>query len=192
MLFLLKRTVPSSLLALAVLTTVGLMLRHFSPTPTPLTFSWDQLGTAIAILALVLGSDGFLHGSLWLGFGRRYLDRYHELAAVFRQQSYGAMVCGGLMAGIGEELVFRGQGSAPALLFPRAILFGLLHHIRRDLWLFTLWSIWEGMLFALALLWCGQLLPLMLAHFFHDLGGFLVFHRVNHGNRNTRMPRTKT
>ena len=185
MLFLLKRTVPSSLLALTVLTLVGLIFRHFIPTPTPLSFSFDELGTAIVVLTFVLSSDGVLHGSLWLGFGRSYLDRYHKLAAVFRHQSYAAMVCGALMAGIGEELVFRGQGSSPALLFPGAILFGLLHHIRRDLWLFTLWSIWEGMLFALALLWCGQLLPLMVAHFFHDLGGFLIFQRVNHENRNS-------
>jgi membrane protease YdiL (CAAX protease family) len=180
MLFLLKRKVSSSLIGLGVLAVLGLVLRHFNPTPTPLLFSWDRLGTAIAVLALVVCSDGLLHGGLWLCFGRSYLARYHELAAVFRHQTYGAMVCGALMAGIGEELVFRGQGRSPALLFPAAIVFGLLHHIRRNLWPFTLWSIWEGMLFAFALLWCGQLLPLMVAHFLHDLGGFLVFGHVNH------------
>jgi membrane protease YdiL (CAAX protease family) len=179
MLFLLKRTVPGSLLGLAVLALVGLAVRHFQSAPVPLELSWPLVGIGLAVCGVVLCSDGLLHGALWLLFGRRYLGRYEELAGVFRRQSYAAMVCGALMAGVGEELVFRGCGGTAAYLLPAAVVFGLLHHIRRDLWPFTLWSVWEGTLFALALLYTGQLLPTMVAHFLHDVAGFLIFHHLN-------------
>lgn len=182
MLFLLKRTVPGSLLGLLVLALLGLTVRHFQTQPVPLEFSWSLALTGVGIVAVVLCSDGLLHGSLWLLFGKPYLRRYEQLAGVFRRQSYAAMICGALMAAVGEELVFRGCGGTAAYLLPAAVVFGLLHQIRWDLWPFTLWSIWEGTLFALALLYTGQLLTTMVAHFLHDLIGFLIFHHLNTGS----------
>jgi membrane protease YdiL (CAAX protease family) len=179
MLFLLKRTVAGSLLALVVLAGLGLGVRHFQGHPPLPDFTWPLLLTGLVVCGVVLCSDGLLHGGLWLLFDQAYLRRYRELAGVFRHQSYAAMLCGAVMAGFGEELVFRGCGSTAAYLLPAAVVFGLLHHIRRDLWPFTLWSIWEGTLFALARLWTGELLPTMVAHFLHDVTGFLIFHHVN-------------
>ena len=92
------------------------------------------------------------------------------------------MVAGAAMAGVGEELVFRGLSRAPAVLLLSAVAFGLLHHIRRRLWPFTLWSIWEGMIFAAALWWTGELAVTMTAHFLHDLLGFLIFRVENRRN----------
>jgi len=57
-------------------------------------------------------------------------------------------------------------------------VFGLLHHIRRELWPFTLWAMWEGALFGVVLGWTGVLGVAILAHFLHDLIGFLIFRYV--------------
>jgi len=179
MLFLLKRTVSGSLLGLLVLAILGLIARQFVPAAVPVEFSFSQALTGIVIAGIVICSDGLIHGSLWLLFGQTYLGRYEQLASTFRQQTLAAMVCGALMAGGGEELVFRGLSPSPAVLLPGAVAFGLLHHIRRDLWPITIWSIWEGVLFALAVLYTGSLLPNMIAHFLHDLIGFLIFRHLN-------------
>jgi membrane protease YdiL (CAAX protease family) len=179
MLFLLKRTVSGSLLGLLVLATLGLIARQLVPAAVPVEFSFSLALTGIVIGGIVIGSDGLIHGSLWLLFGQAYLGRYEQLAGTFRRQTLAAMVCGALMAGVGEELVFRGLSSNPAVLLPAAVVFGLLHHIRRDLWPITIWSIWEGVLFTLAVLYTGSLLPNMIAHFLHDLIGFLIFRHFN-------------
>jgi membrane protease YdiL (CAAX protease family) len=179
MLFLLKRTVLGSLLGLTVLLILGLALRQVVPAPTPLEFSLSLLLTGVLICGVVLCSDGLTHGTLRLLLGRRYLERFEKLAAVFREQSVASMVTGALMAGLGEEMVFRGMSVSPLPVLGLAVLFGLLHHIRWELGWFTVWSIWEGALFALALLWVGSLLPTMVAHFLHDLIGFGIFRRTN-------------
>ncbi len=179
MLFLLKRSLASSLSALVVLVLLGLGLRQVVPSPTPLQFSFPLALTGVAICAGVICIDGLIHGSFWLLLGPWYLQRYEELAGLFRQQGLAGMAGGALLAGLGEELLFRGLTLSPLPLLGLAVLFGLLHHVRRELWLFTLWSIWEGLLFAGALLWVGTLLPTMVAHFLHDLIGFLIFRRVN-------------
>ena len=126
-----------------------------------------------------LVSDGLIHGGLRLAFGRRYLERYRELAATFRGQTVAAMLAGAAMAGLGEELVFRGLSRSPGVLLALAVAFGLLHHVRLRLWPFTLWSIWEGVVFAAALWWTGELAVTMIAHFLHDVLGFLIFRVEN-------------
>jgi hypothetical protein len=62
---------------------------------------------------------------------------------------------------------------------PAAVAFGLLHHVRRSLWPFTPWSIWEGLLLAAGLFYTGNLAATMVGHFLHDVIGFLVFRYVN-------------
>jgi membrane protease YdiL (CAAX protease family) len=83
------------------------------------------------------------------------------------------------MAGLGEELVFRGLSTDGRYLIASAVAFGLLHHIRRSLWPFTLWAVWEGLLFAAALWYFEALSVTMTAHFLHDLAGFLIFRHLN-------------
>ncbi len=85
------------------------------------------------------------------------------------------MTAGALLAGLGEELVFRGIAAEPLFLTGLAVLFGLLHHVRRSLWPFTFWSIYEGTLFAVAVCLTGSLWVTMVAHLLHDLAGFLAF-----------------
>jgi membrane protease YdiL (CAAX protease family) len=180
MLFLLKRKVRTSLLALLVLGLLGLALRQVAPGPLPeLAFTPKAAWTGLVIVSVVLLSDGMVHGLLTLGFGRRYLLLYGELAWAFRRQRVAAMLTGALMAGVGEELFFRGATMSLPILLAGGVAFGVCHHLPGRLAPFTFWSIWEGLLFALALWWTQLLTATMLAHFLHDLVGFLLFRWQN-------------
>src|SRR5262245_13971914 len=143
MLFLVKRTWHDALTGLLLLALLGIALRSVVPDPVPFGLSFETIRLGVVAVGLVLCSDGLIHGALLLLFGARYRRLHLELAAVFRGQTYAALFAGALMAGAGEELVFRGLSAHPAYLGVSAIVFGLLHHIRRELWPFTLWAIWE-------------------------------------------------
>jgi membrane protease YdiL (CAAX protease family) len=179
MLFLLKRHWTSGLLGLAILALLGIALRslfHDGPPVTP-TLTAALLGAAA--FAVVVSSDVALHGLFLVVFGAPYRRRHRELTEVFRTQSIAAILVGAAMAGLGEELVFRGLAIGPIYLVAAAILFGLLHHIRRSLWPFTLWAMWQGLLLAGAVFLTGDLFVSMVAHFLHDLTGFLIFRYLN-------------
>ncbi len=179
MLVLVKRTWPPALIALVVLACLGLGLRPFLPAVTPITFSLRNTALGVAVVAVALVSDATLHGVFGLIFAERYKQRHRELAAIFRGQSFAAILAGAALAGIGEELIFRGMSTELAYLLPSAVAFGLLHHIRRSLWPFTLWAVWEGLLFASALWYFQDLVVTMVAHFLHDFAGFLIFRYLN-------------
>jgi len=178
MLFLLKRTWRGGVAGLAIRTALGLGFRLFADGPSISHSGWNIL-QGVGVVGAVLFSDASLHGLFCLVFGEAYRRRHGELAAMFRGQSMAAILTGAAMAGVGEELVFRGLSTDGRYLIASAVLFGLLHHIRRSLWPFTLWAIWEGLLFAAALLYFGELAVTMTAHFLHDLAGFLIFRWLN-------------
>jgi membrane protease YdiL (CAAX protease family) len=180
MLFLLKRTWPAGLISLLVLCLLGLGLRSQLGGGTELGVSPGAFLLGCVVFTLVTVSDVTLHGLFCLLFGERYRRRHRELVAVFRGQTIAAILVGALMAGLGEELVFRGLGTKPLYLTGSAVVFGLIHHIRRSLWPFTLWAIWQGLLFAGALYYTELLCVTMTAHFLHDLTGFIIFRYLNH------------
>jgi membrane protease YdiL (CAAX protease family) len=179
MLFLLKRRWQTALAGTAVLAALGLGLRLVLPGAVPFGFSAEAVLQGAGVFAAVLASDALLHGLFWLAFGEAYRRKHRELVAVFRGQSLAAILAGSLMAGAGEELVFRGLSPAPAYLACAAVVFGGLHHIRASLWPFTLWAAYQGLLFAAALSLTGALAVTMVAHFLHDLAGFLLFVHLN-------------
>jgi membrane protease YdiL (CAAX protease family) len=179
MLFLVKRTWRTAFLALLVLTGLGLTGRLFFPDAPDLGFSAQNAGLGVAVAGCVLISDLLLHFTFRQLFGHTYLKRHAELAATFRGQSNAAILAGSLMAGIGEELVFRGWSTDTAFLAGSALAFGAFHHIRQRLWPFTVWSAYEGALFATALVLTGALYVTMTAHFVHDLVGFVMFRWLN-------------
>jgi hypothetical protein len=177
MLFLLKRTWPGSVTGLAVLFLAALASHHLVGGGAPFVVNLWSAGLGLAVCAGAIVSDGLLHGVLiWAG-GTGYRQRFHELAGVFRKQSLGAMAAGSLMAGLGEEPFFRGLSTDPLMLGTLAVAFGLFHHIRRRLWPFTLWAIYEGLLFAAAVLFTANLFVSMVAHGLHDLVGFAILRR---------------
>jgi membrane protease YdiL (CAAX protease family) len=187
MLFLLKRTVGGGLTGLVGLAALGLLVRHLrGEGAPPIFFTLFNIQLGALVCLGVLCSDGLVHGGLLLLFRRRYFRRYAELAAVFRGQSYPALLAGAAMAGVGEELVFRGLSASPLYLAAAGVAFGLLHHVRRSLWPFTLWAVLEGLLFATAVACTGALAVTMVAHFLHDVTGFLIFRHLN--RRTTAAP----
>jgi membrane protease YdiL (CAAX protease family) len=179
MLFLLKRRWQTGVAGLVVLASLGVGLRSLLGEGPPVGFSADAVLLGVAVFAVVLCSDVTVHGLLLLAFGERYRRRHRELAEVFRGQSLAAILAGALMAGVGEELVFRGLESGLIYLILAAVVFGLLHHIRASLWPFTPWSIYQGVLLAAALYYTGILAVTMTAHFLHDFAGFLLFRYLN-------------
>jgi membrane protease YdiL (CAAX protease family) len=179
MLFLLKRTWPTGLASLVVLCGVGLALRALLGGGPSLEASAHAVLLGVGTFGIVLASDGALHGLFCAAFGARYRRRQRELAAVFRGQSVAAILAGAFMAGAGEELVFRGLSTNPAYLVGGAVVFGLLHHIRPTLWPFTVWAIWQGLLFAGSLYYTEMVCVTMVAHFLHDLAGFCIFRYLN-------------
>ncbi len=177
MLFLCKRSVSGSLPVLVVFLGLALLLRRLLGTGPPLTWSPRALGTGLIVFGVMILSDGLLHQGFQLTLGAPYRRRFRELADVFRKQNPAAIIAGALLAGLGEEPFFRGISTDPMILAAGAVVFGLMHHIRRRLWLFTLWSIYEGFLLAAALYITQDLAVTMVAHFLHDLTGFLIFRR---------------
>src|SRR4051794_28850494 len=110
MLFLLKRTWPGGLAGLAVLALLGVGARHLLTTGPPTDPSWENVLLGVGTVGAVLASDASLHGLFCLVFGEAYRRRHRELAEVFRGQGLAAILAGAAMAGLGEELVFRGLG----------------------------------------------------------------------------------
>jgi membrane protease YdiL (CAAX protease family) len=189
MLFLLKRTNVGGLAGLVVLTLLAFLLRQFVPHPLEITYSLEDLRDGVLVVGVVLVSDGTIHGLLLLAFGQAYRRRHLELAAVFRGQSFPAILLGGLMAGVGEEMLFRGLDPGMGYLLVGAVVFGLMHHIRSSLWPFTAWAVWQGLLFAFAMMHFQRLGVTMTAHFLHDVAGFLAFRfLVNRGGEAPAVP----
>jgi membrane protease YdiL (CAAX protease family) len=181
MLFLLKRTCPAALAGLAVLAVLGLALRPLVPSPVLVDFSGVALLQGLSVFWLVLVSDGLIHGALLLFWGAGYRARHRELVDLYEGQTFAAVMAGALMAGVGEELFFRGLSAGPVLLGVSAVAFGLLHHVRRRLTVFTVWAAWQGVLLGAALVWSGNLAVTMVAHFLHDATGFVIFRRLRGG-----------
>lgn len=191
MLFLCKRSVSRSGLFLAAFLGLALALRWLLGTGPPVAWSARALGAGLVVCGVVLLSDGMFHQCLGLTLGAAYRRRFLELAFIFRGQTTAAIFAGALLAGLGEEPLFRGISTNPIVLAIGAVVFGLLHHIRRGLWPFTLWSIYEGLLFAVALYVTQNLVVVMVAHFLHDLTGFCIFRRIRadySGNQESISP----
>ncbi|MEA5445362.1 CPBP family intramembrane glutamic endopeptidase [Gammaproteobacteria bacterium AB-CW1] len=95
------------------------------------------------------------------------------LHGLFRGHSHGWALPLALLAGVGEELLFRGvaqtwlqEHTAPwlAILIP-AVVFGLLHFLSTAYFILaTLMGIYMGLLYY----WSGNLLLPILVHFLYD------------------------
>jgi membrane protease YdiL (CAAX protease family) len=175
MLFLLKRRWETSLAALVVLAAVGWSLRHLLAAGPPLAITWESTGLGIGVFGALVASDAIVYALLTRALSQSFRRRFQELAGLFQNQTPAAMVAGALLAGLGEEFVFRGITVNPLFLAGTAVLFGLLHHVRGSLWPFTIWSTYQGLILAATVYLTGSLWVTMVAHFLHDVAGFLMF-----------------
>lgn len=149
-------------------------------------WNWEWKTHAFLVCVLVLASsDGLLHGIGCLGWGENYSRRYRDLVHFFDGQGALPILAGGLLAGVGEELLFRGiilQGlrgpcGDVAAVALSAILFGLAHWLwwRPLLHPFVIWATWEGALLGMAYLYSDSLFVNMVLHGSHDVLGFTLF-----------------
>ena len=183
MLFLLKRKWGTALLGLMVLGLLGVGCRLLLSTGPDVGVSAHNALLGLGLFTAILVSDGIIHVALSLAFGEHYLARYRDLARLFGGQTAGAMLAGAAMAGVGEELLFRGISIQPSALIIGAAIFGAFHHVGRRFWPFTIWSGYQGLLLAAGIYFTEALFVTMIAHFLHDLCGFLIFRWLNRGKQ---------
>lgn len=184
MLFSVKNRFWPTLATLVGLAAIG--LAGYGSVPWDLAPSVERMLQAALGLAAVLASDALCHGLLALSFRERYLSRYRALAEYFSPQGPKEILAGGLLAGLGEEMFFRGLilqsllsrfavGHAAAIAIS-ALLFGACHAIPdRRLAPFALWAVWEGALLGGVYVVTGSLLVVMGVHAAHDIFGFALF-----------------
>jgi membrane protease YdiL (CAAX protease family) len=186
MLFAVKNRLAPTLLLLVTLAAGSLAVRSALSLHGDLNRSAALPLWVAAALACVLASDAILHGLLWLGLGHRYQARFQALAEYFRPQGPLQIAGGGLLAGLGEELFFRGvvlaglwrvAGWHPvAALLAATALFALGHWLPdRKLAPFAVWaavqSLWLGALYLVT----GSLVACIITHALHDVLGFKLF-----------------
>jgi membrane protease YdiL (CAAX protease family) len=185
MLFSVKNRLRPTLLLLAIFVTGALVARR------ALGLRWNiapyphLARDAVFALLLIVTSDALVHLLLILLLRQRYLARFQTFANYFRSQGPPEIVASGLLAGGGEELVFRGvllqsllsttaMGTVPAVAVT-AILFGAMHTLRDPrLAPFALWAVWQGILLGTAYVATGSLLLTMIVHAAHDGLGFTL------------------
>lgn len=178
MLFLIKRRFGTAAAALAAFVAVGCAARPFVPYPTPLELSLRAVGTGLLAGLGMLGLDGLIYTAAGLLGCKGLREEFARLRQMFRGQSWAAIVAGSLLAGVGEELVFRGLDARVAFLSLSAFAFGLCHHLPRVGWSSTAWAVWQGVLLGGLVAWSGNLAVCMAAHAAHDFAGFAVFRRL--------------
>lgn len=188
MLFLAKRKAKSGLVS-ALLLGAGAVLAHgvLGLTWSLPASGWRAAADGLFILAVLLTSDASLHALLSKIASSRYPPAFLALAGCFSQQSTVDWTVGAASAGA-EELFFRGALLSGAITFLDldpvsaaalvAIAFGLAHMIlNRQLWAFSIWAAWEGLLLGLVYLASGSLVAVVGAHVAHDALGFWLLRR---------------
>jgi membrane protease YdiL (CAAX protease family) len=179
MLFWTKKTTPRGLLALLLLAAAAQALSAASDVRLALRPTPAALGMGVAAWLAILVSDGVIHAVLSCWGGTAYRRAGVEFREYFRGMTPVACVTGGLVAGLGEEPLYRGvllpllSSLSPGLgLLVTAVLFGAAHYVRPSLRLFAVWAAWQGFLLGVAFFFTGSLTAVMLAHFLHDTTAF--------------------
>jgi membrane protease YdiL (CAAX protease family) len=83
------------------------------------------------------------------------------------------------LSSVAEELFFRGALMPLINVWGQALVFGLLHPAPRKAWSYTVFTGVAGLIFGLATLYSGSLLPAIVAHFVINLQGFLELRQKN-------------
>lgn len=130
--------------------------------------NWSVLGTLPLLLA---GWWLFRSSWAWMRELKRLVQEMVTL--LFRDAPPGTVFLVALLAGVGEELLFRGvvQGGLSGLIGPwgallaASLLFGAMHALTRAYFVVaTIMGLYLGLIY----LWTGNLLIPILIHFLYD------------------------
>ncbi|MFC0596568.1 lysostaphin resistance A-like protein [Thermus composti] len=137
-----------------------------------------DLGVALALLLLLWAIEALFHRLFPASF--QEVESLHKaLGKALKPLGKGPLLLLALLSGLGEEVFFR--GFLQSLLVDRfggygvllqALLFALLHPAPLRAWAYPLYTGVAGLLFGLAYLLTGSLLPGILAHTLHNARGF--------------------
>ncbi len=131
----------------------------------------------IALLAggaLIVSLDGTIFLVNWMIGFHPFLRAFDRgFTVLFGRISFGAVLAGGLLAGLGEETFFRGILQSEIGWIPAALLFALAHVGRGGFNLFALWAVIEGLVLGWLYQLTGNLLVPIIVHGLHDAGGML-------------------
>lgn len=161
--------VQGGIVVLAIV--LGLIFRQ--DLPGQIHFSIEALNWSVVGTALMLFTGWWLIDKPW-GWIRELKDLMRQVVVpLFRNAPVGTLFLVSLLAGVGEELLFRGviQGGLSGLLGPwpalilASVLFGAMHALTRAYFIIaTLMGFYLGLIY----LWTGNLLIPILIHFLYD------------------------
>lgn len=179
MLFYAKRSVRVQLLSLATLAAGACLIAAQRGGLPPIRFNPD---TALLLIAAILGAallDAAVLALHFLTTGRGFVGQIRDtLDEILGGLSPAGVIGAGLIAGIGEELLFRGA-IQPWLGLPAAVaLFTIAHMGTRPLLRLAVWTAIEGLYLGVLLILTGNLLIPMIVHGVHDTIGILVIQRA--------------
>lgn len=138
-----------------------------------LEFSLEALNWSLLATVPLLMSVWALGDARWAWAEELQRLMREIVVPLFRNAPAGTLFLVSLLAGVGEELLFRGviQGGLSSLLGPwpalilASVLFGTLHALTRAYFIIaTLMGFYLGMIY----LWTGNLLIPVLVHFLYD------------------------
>ncbi len=139
-----------------------------------------ELAYALGLL-LALGGLEVLFRRLFPASFREAEGLHREVGRALKAAGVGPgfLLLLALLSGVAEEVFFRGllQSLLMAWLGPlglllQALAFALLHPAPRRAFAYPVYTGLAGLLFGLAYLLTGSLLPGILAHFLHNARGF--------------------
>jgi membrane protease YdiL (CAAX protease family) len=138
---------------------------------------FDLVSTTLAIVLGVIwtnAQDAVIYMANWIVGFEPFLKRFEKgMEQLFARVNPIAIMTGGLLAGVGEEVFFRGMLQAELGLIPTAIIFALLH-FGRGFEIFSVWALLEGLVFGWLYHITGNLVVPIVVHGIHDSWGIFV------------------
>jgi hypothetical protein len=150
------------------------MLMMLSGSPTNLN-DWYPSDEFLqeSLLGILLGAVGAMSAWAMTSQITAFIRLRNRLIAMMRFEALKLWhaLAFGVMAGVPEEILFRGAVQPQLGLILTALVFGALHAIS---WIYFVYAAGAGLLLGLMVEWRGNLWAATTAHFAYDAGVFLL------------------
>jgi membrane protease YdiL (CAAX protease family) len=165
-----RRLLPIVALGEGILLAIALLAAWAAGVPLPLGGAATGLASGVlAALGLAVANLGFLHarGNAWPGTALRYVCRV-IVRPLFEHVRIWHIIVISVLAGLAEELLFRGV-LQPLIGLPlSSLVFGAVHVGGRSLIGYGVWAACIGALFGWLMVETGGLLAPIVAHTVYD------------------------